>query len=131
MKYMPFGTACRKGNSEICAKVSLSMSSPCARSLSMISVILRVFQVQERIGDQAQATGLVHDLLVSPRRKFALVGKENPARQLMAVFALVELELHSLPQVTIREIAQDVLRFDDTAQVGKGLRQPVGRKAVG
>ena len=49
----------------------------------------------------------------------------------MAVFALVELELHGLPQVTIREIAQDVLRFNDTAQVGKGLRQPVGRKAVG
>ena len=49
----------------------------------------------------------------------------------MAVFALVELELHGLPQVTIREIAQNILRFDDTAQVGKGLRQPVGRKAVG
>src|SRR4030095_14441518 len=44
MKYMPFGTTCRKGNSEICAKVSLSMSSPCARRSSTISVILRVFQ---------------------------------------------------------------------------------------
>ena len=46
----------------------------------------------------------------------------------MAVFALVELELHGLPQVMISEIAQDVLRVDDTAKVGKGLRQPVGRK---
>ena len=78
--------------------------------------------VQDRIGNETQATGLVHDLLVIPRRKFALVGKENPARQLMAVFALVELELHGLPQVTIREIAQDVLRFNDPTQVGKGLR---------
>src|SRR5215510_5047737 len=49
----------------------------------------------------------------------------------MAVFALVELELHGLPQVAIGEIAHDVLRFDDPAEVGKRLGQPVRRKAVG
>jgi hypothetical protein len=36
--------------------------------------------VQDRIGHQAQAAGLVHDFPVIPCREFALVGKENPAR---------------------------------------------------
>ena len=53
--------------------------------------------VQERIGHQAQAAGLVHDFLVIPRREFALIGKENPARELVTIFAFVELELHHPP----------------------------------
>jgi hypothetical protein len=44
MKYMPFGTTCLKGNSEICDKVSLSISSPCARRFSTMSLIFMVFQ---------------------------------------------------------------------------------------
>jgi hypothetical protein len=76
--------------------VAGSTASPCARSLSTMSVIWSVFQlrpqlvdnvgdleripVQDRIGHQAQAAGLVHDFPVIPRREFALVGKENPAR---------------------------------------------------
>src|SRR4030095_3140281 len=46
IKYMPLGTTCRKGNSEICERVSSSIASPCARRWSTISVILRVFQYQ-------------------------------------------------------------------------------------
>ncbi len=44
IKYVPFGTTCLKGNSEICDKVALSMSAPCARNSSTISLILMVFQ---------------------------------------------------------------------------------------
>jgi hypothetical protein len=43
-------------------------------------------------------------LLIIPRRKFALIGKENPARELVAIFPFVELELHGPAQVTIRQI---------------------------
>lgn len=49
--------------------------------------------VQDGIGHEAQTTGFVHDLLIIAGRKFPLVGKENPAGQLVAVFALIELEL--------------------------------------
>jgi len=49
----------------------------------------------------------------------------------MPIFALVELELHGLPEFEIGEIAQDVLGFDDMLKVGKRLGQPVRRKAVG
>jgi hypothetical protein len=46
--------------------------------------------VQDGIGHEAQTTGFVHDLLVIAGRKFPLVGKENPAGQLVTVFALIE-----------------------------------------
>ena len=77
--------------------------------------------IQDGIGNQAQATGFVHDLLVIARRKFPLIGKENPAWQLVPIFALVELELNGLPKFEIGEIAQDVLGFDDTPEMGKRL----------
>ena len=38
------------------------------------------------------------------RRKFALIGKENPPGQLMAIFPFVELELHRAPQLPISQI---------------------------
>jgi len=61
--------------------------------------------VQDSIGNQTQTTRFVHDLFVIARRKFTLVGKENPAGQFMPIFALVELELHGLPEFEIGEIA--------------------------
>src|SRR2546429_8274020 len=44
IKYMPFGTTCRKGNSEICERVSSSIASPCARRWSTLSGLWMVFQ---------------------------------------------------------------------------------------
>lgn len=73
--------------------------------------------VQDGIGNQAQATGFVHDLLVIASRKFTLVGKENPPRQLVPIFALVELELHRLPEFQVSEIAQNILGFDDLPEL--------------
>ena len=49
----------------------------------------------------------------------------------MAVFALVELQLHGLSQFEIGEIAQNVLGFDDPPEVGKRLGEPIQRVAVG
>ena len=33
--------------------------------------------IQDRVGDQAQTTCFIHDLLVIAGRKFSLVGKKN------------------------------------------------------
>ena len=70
--------------------------------------------VEDGIGNQAQATGLIHDFLVITRRELALIGKENPAWELVAVFALIELKLNRLSQFRIGEIAQDVLSLENT-----------------
>jgi hypothetical protein len=45
------------------------------------------------------------------------VGKEDPARELVPIFTLVELELHRLPEFEVGEIAQDILGFDDTPEI--------------
>ncbi len=42
---------------------------------------------------------MVPDLLLIASRKFTLVGKVNPAGQLVPIFALVELELNGLPKL--------------------------------
>ena len=60
--------------------------------------------VQNGIRHQAQAAGFIHNFLIIPRRKFALIGKENAPRQLMAIFPFVELELHRAPQLPIGQI---------------------------
>ncbi len=49
----------------------------------------------------------------------------------MPVPAYVELELNNTSQVVVSDIAQDVFRFNDPAQVGECLSQPVRRKSVG
>ena len=46
------------------------------------------------VGDKAQAACLVHDLFVIAGGEFTLVGKENPSRQFVPIFALIELPLH-------------------------------------
>ena len=47
----------------------------------------------------------------------------------MPIFALVELELHGLPEFAIGEIAQDVLGFDDTPEKLFGALMPSYSKA--
>src|SRR5215813_7603913 len=83
---------------------------------------LDAIPVQDGIGHEAQTTGFVHKLLVIAGRKFPLVGKENPAGQLVAVFALIELELDRPSQLPIGQIAQNVLGFDDGPPGAFGLK---------
>jgi hypothetical protein len=60
----------------------------CPQLLDNVGDFERV-PIQDRVGHQAEAASLVHDLLVVSRREFSLVGKENPAGELMAIFAFV------------------------------------------
>jgi hypothetical protein len=57
MKYVPFGTTCLKGKREICDKVSLSISSPCARRFSTMSLILMVFQYRMALDTRLRQLG--------------------------------------------------------------------------
>jgi hypothetical protein len=121
MKYVPVGLTCLKGKRELCDQVSLSISAPCARRLSTISLILvdpDGIPVQDGIGYEAPTTGLVPDLRVIARRKFPLVGNANAAGQLVPIFAFLERELDRLPEIAIGQVTQNILRLDDAPPVG-------------
>jgi len=47
--------------------------------------------IQDRVGDETQTTGFIHNLLVVTSGELTLVGKENPAGQFMSIFAFVQL----------------------------------------
>ena len=69
---------------------------------------------QNRIRQQAQTTGLVHDLLVVAGAELAAVSEEQPARQGVARLTAIELELDPPPEVFLVNVAQDVDGLDDT-----------------
>src|SRR5712692_3280503 len=71
---------------------------------------------QHRIGQEAQTTGLVHDLLVVAGAELAAVCEEQPARQGVARLTAIELELDPPPEVLLVNVAQDVDGLDDTPQ---------------
>ena len=52
---------------------------------------------QDGVGYQAQATRLVHDLLVIPSAKFTLVGEKDPACQTVPVLASIQRQLDPVP----------------------------------
>ena len=58
------------------------------------AVNLEGIPIKHSIGNQAQTTRFVHDLLVLTSGKFPLVTKENTTRKAMAILALIELELN-------------------------------------
>ena len=87
--------------------------------------------VQYGIGNETEAARLVHNFLVIASGKFTLVGKENSSGQPVPVFSLIELELDSLPELRVGEVAQDILSFDNPPQVGNRFGQAIRRKAVG
>ena len=76
----------------------------CPQLLDNVGDFQRI-PIQDRIGHQAETAGFIHDFLVIPGRKFPLIGKENPAGELVAIFPFVELELHRASQVPIGQIA--------------------------
>ena len=57
--------------------------------------------VQDGIGDETQAAGLIQNLGVIARRKLALIGKEHAPGQLVAVLPFVELELPAPAQLQL------------------------------
>lgn len=114
----------------MCQGFILNYLPLCSQAFNNV-IDLDCVPVEDGIGNQAQATGLIHDFLVIPRCKLALIGKENPAWELVAVFALIELKLNRLSQFRIGEIAQDVLSLENTPKIGERLRQPVRRVAIG
>jgi hypothetical protein len=113
----------------MCQGVLIDLFLLCPQLLDNVSDFERI-PIQDRIGHQAEATGLVHDFLVIPRREFPLIGKENPAGELMAIFAFVELELDPLPQVAIGQVTQDVLGLENASQVGLNIAK-LSRTAKG
>ena len=63
--------------------------------------------VQNRVGHEAEAAGLVHHFFVIAGRKFALIGKEDAPGEAVAILAFVKLELYGSAQLRLRQIAQD------------------------
>ena len=61
---------------------------------------------QDGIRDQAQATGLIHDLFVVALPEFPLVGEEKPLRQALPILTAVQLETSIAAQVRIMEPSQ-------------------------
>ena len=82
------------------------------------------------IGKQAQATRLVHDLLVVASTERALVGEEQPSGETMAKLAAVKLKVDATTQWLVLDVAQDVKGLDRPAQGGERFGDAVGRAGV-
>lgn len=80
-KYVPFGSTCLCGNSEICAGTASSTLSPPSAETFDSAVDLQGVQIQDDVRSQAEAAGLVHDFLVVSRAELALVREKNPSRR--------------------------------------------------
>ncbi len=60
-------------------------------------VYFECVSVENSVGHEAEATRLVHNLLVVSGTERALVRKEDAPGELVAVLTLVELKLNGLP----------------------------------
>jgi len=85
---------------------------------------------QHGVGQQAEAARLVHDLLVVAGPEVALIGEEQPLGQDVAKLPAVQLQLNGLAQRRLVNVAQDVDGFDQAAERGQRLGEPVGRRGV-
>src|SRR5271169_3403250 len=81
---------------------------------------------QHGIGEQAEAAGLVHDLLVVAGAEVALVGEEDPSGEDVAELTAVELQLDGLAQRLLVDVAQDLDGLDQTPELGQRIGQTVG-----
>ena len=66
---------------------------------------------QNRITQETQAAGLVHHLFIVPSLKRPLIRKKEPAGELMAELAPVELALDLMTEVHVLDIAQDYVEY--------------------
>src|SRR5271165_5224539 len=86
---------------------------------------------QHGIGEQAEAAGLVHDLLVVAGAEVALVGEKDPSGEDVAELAAVELQLYGLAQRLLVDVAQDMDGLDQAPELGQCIGQTVGGGRVG
>src|SRR5688572_28065417 len=81
---------------------------------------------QDSVAQEAQTTGLVHNLLIVPRLKHPLIGEKEAAGELMAKLAPVELALDTMAEVSLLDIAEDMDRFEHAPQRRQRLGKPIG-----
>ena len=86
---------------------------------------------QHGIREQAEAAGLVHDLLVVAGAEVALVGEKDPSGEDVAKLAAVELQLDGLAQLLFVDVAQDMDGLDQAPELGQCTGQTVGGGRVG
>lgn len=87
--------------------------------------------IEDRVGNQAQAACLIHNLLVITCGELPLIRKKDPSWQLVPVFTLIQLQLYRLSQSWIGNVAQDVLSLENPSKVGECLGKSVSRETVG
>src|SRR3954447_12829025 len=73
------------------------------------------------VGQQAEATGLVHDHFEVGGAELALIGEEQPPGQTMASLSAVELGLDAQAQRSIVQVAQDVAGLYQSTKSGERL----------
>src|SRR2546428_10963257 len=83
---------------------------------------------QDRIPPETQATRLVHHLLIGPRLQRPLMRKKEPAGELMAALAPVELALDLMAEVRVLGLAEARERGWAPAQKRPGLGQSLPRR---
>ena len=74
---------------------------------------------QDGIGEQAEAAGLVHHLLVVAGAEAAPVGEEQRLGEDVAEFAAVELQLDGVAQIFFLNVAQDVQRLHQPPELAQ------------
>jgi len=87
---------------------------------------------QDGIGEQAQATRLVHDLVQIAGTELAAIGEEEAAgHQVVPMIPAVQLQLHAPAHFFIVNVAQNVNGLDHPPKSGQGLGEAVRRRTVG
>ena len=76
-------------------------------------IYLDCVPVQNGVRHKAKTAGLVHNFLIITSSELTLVGKKDPARQLVPVFSFIQLPLDGSTQFLIRQVAQNVFSLDD------------------
>ena len=86
---------------------------------------------QHGIGEQAEAAGLVHHLLVVAGAEAAPVGEEQRFGEDVAELAAVELQLDGVTQRLLLDVAQNVQRLHQPPELSEGAGETVRRVGIG
>ena len=88
-----------------------------ASSAELIYDLLHMNGVPDHrsVGEQAQATGLVHDFVDVGIPEFAAVGEEQSFGQRMPMLATVQLKLDAASKRFFVNVPQNIYGFDDPA----------------
>src|SRR6516164_7424062 len=122
---------CARQRGETRARSLSRISSPETRSRATISAIRTVFQTSTAFDSRLRQLALFIISSRSPvRNSPRLAKKRQPAGQIVAMLAVIKLELYGIAHLFVIKITENEDRFDDLPQGGQGPRQTIRRGGI-